>query len=505
MALLEVRGLVKFFGRRKVVDGVSFEVNPGEVVGLLGPNGAGKTTSFRMTTGQLVPNEGTVLFDGQDVSHDPMYRRARLGMGYLSQESSVFRRLTVEQNILAILEAMPFSRSLGRKLRSRERWERTNEVLKRFNLEHVRHTPAGRASGGEKRRLEIARCLVCEPLLIMLDEPFAAVDPRTTEDIRSNIRELAVSGIGILLTDHNVREVLKITDRSYLIKDGQVVTQGTPTKLINDPIAIQAYLGNTFVDDGLWMQAIAERHGQAATANGTTTSGVPTTPAQPASAPSQTAASAPVAPVVAPTVAPAASSESQSPTSSPAPTASNGAGNAPTPGSVYRFGDPAPAPMPSAPLSAPVSPLPPMTAPVSAAPQAASTPTAPAEAAASRVPTIPIMPPTTMTPAAGTRPERPAPGPTPVTEQDHIRRLIELLTVNEHARNAATELVARGRTTLPALFAALERRDVNLRHRAWQVVQQILVISGGYDPFAPEDQRRRQLAQLRDATERRAG
>lgn len=258
MALLEVRGLVKFYTRRKVVDGVSFDVNPGEVVGLLGPNGAGKTTSFRMTTGQVPPHAGEVIFNDQDVTQLPMYKRARLGMGYLSQEPSVFRRLTVEQNILAILEALPYSRSLGRRLNRRERWARTEEVLGRFNLKHVRHTSAGRASGGEKRRLEIARALVCEPMLILLDEPFAAVDPKTTEDIRANIRELAQQGIGILLTDHNVREVLKITDRSYLIKDGQVVTAGTPQQLIRDPIAINEYLGSTFTDD-LSVYGLAER------------------------------------------------------------------------------------------------------------------------------------------------------------------------------------------------------------------------------------------------------
>ena len=250
MALLEVRGLVKFYGSRKVVDGVSFDVNPGEVVGLLGPNGAGKTTSFRMTTGQLAPNAGEVIFDGNDVSRLPMYKRARRGMGYLSQEQSVFRRLSVEQNVLAILEALPYSRSLRRRLTRRERRERTDEVLTRFQLTHIRKNPAGRASGGEKRRLEIARALVCEPLLILLDEPFAAVDPKTKEGIRANIRELADAGIGILLTDHDVREVLKITDRSYLIKDGQVVTKGSPQELIRDPIAIDAYLGTTFNDDG---------------------------------------------------------------------------------------------------------------------------------------------------------------------------------------------------------------------------------------------------------------
>ena len=249
MALLEVQDLVKWYGKRKVVDGVSFEVNAGEVVGLLGANGAGKTTSFRMTTGQIPPNGGIVTFNGQDVTSMAMFRRARLGMGYLTQEQSVFRKLTVEKNLLAILEALPRSRKMGRKLNSRERWARTNEMLERFHLTEVRHTVAARASGGEKRRLEIARCLVCEPLLILLDEPFAAVDPKTTEDIRKNIRELAEQGIGILLTDHNVREVLKITDRSYLLKDGKVVTHGTPQQIINDPVAIREYLGTTFTDN----------------------------------------------------------------------------------------------------------------------------------------------------------------------------------------------------------------------------------------------------------------
>ena len=249
MALLEVRGLVKYYGKRKVVDGVSFEVNAGEVVGLLGGNGAGKTTSFRMTTGQIEPFDGQVMFNGEDVTALPMYQRARRGMGYLTQEQSIFRKLSVEKNILAILEALPRSRSLGRRLTKAERVARTEEVLGRFNLKHVRHNISARASGGEKRRLEIARCLVCEPMLILLDEPFAAVDPKTTEDIRQNIRELAQQGIGILLTDHNVREVLKITDRSYLIAAGQVVTAGTPQQLIRDPIAIREYLGSSFTDN----------------------------------------------------------------------------------------------------------------------------------------------------------------------------------------------------------------------------------------------------------------
>src|SRR5437667_1723043 len=249
MPLLEVRGLVKYYGRRKVVAGVDFEVEAGEVVGLLGPNGAGKTTSFRMTTGQITPNDGRVTFNGHDVTPLPMFRRARLGMGYLTQETSVFRKLTAEQNILAILEAMPSCRSLGRKLTSKERHQRTDEVLEQFGLTRVRKNNAARLSGGEKRRLEIARCLVCEPLLILLDEPFTGIDPKTIGDIQQIVRDLCKQGISILLTDHNVRETLKITERSYLIKDGKVRTHGTPQQIIHDPIAISEYLGNSFSDD----------------------------------------------------------------------------------------------------------------------------------------------------------------------------------------------------------------------------------------------------------------
>src|SRR5438105_124057 len=251
MPILEARGLVKYYGRRKVVDGVDFDVDAGEVVGLLGPNGAGKTTSFRMTTGQITPHGGQVRFNGQDVTLLPMYRRARLGMGYLSQETSVFRKLSVEQNILAILEAMPVCRSLGRSLNRRERRQRTDAILEQFGLNRLRKNNAARLSGGEKRRLEIARCLVCEPLLILLDEPFTGIDPITIADIRQIVRDLSKQGIGILVTDHNVRETLKITDRSYLIKDGKVRTQGKPQQLIQDPIAIKEYLGSSFNEDGL--------------------------------------------------------------------------------------------------------------------------------------------------------------------------------------------------------------------------------------------------------------
>jgi lipopolysaccharide export system ATP-binding protein len=249
MSLLTVKGLVKYYGRRPVVNGVDFEVSQGEVVGLLGPNGAGKTTSFRMATGQITPNAGSVWFNGEDVTSLPMYQRARLGMGYLSQETSVFRKLTVEQNILAILELMPKARTLDRALTRTERYERMEAVILRFGLTKVRKNAAARLSGGEKRRLEIARCLVCEPLLILLDEPFTGIDPITIAEIRQIILELRNEGIGILLTDHNVHEALKITTRSYLIKDGKVRTHGSPAEIVRDPVAIAEYLGTGFNDN----------------------------------------------------------------------------------------------------------------------------------------------------------------------------------------------------------------------------------------------------------------
>jgi lipopolysaccharide export system ATP-binding protein len=344
------------------VDGVDFQVHAGEIVGLLGPNGAGKTTSFRMATGQITPHSGRVIFAGHDVTRLPMYRRARLGLGYLSQETSVFRKLSVEQNILAILEAMPICRSLGRKLLRRERWQRTDEVLEQFGLTHVRKNNASRLSGGERRRLEIARCLVCEPLLILLDEPFTGIDPITIADIRQIVHDLARQMIGILVTDHNVRETLKITDRSYLIKDGRVRTQGTPQQIIHDPIAIQEYLGAGFVEDGF-----------------------------------------------------------------------------------HALVTPPPA--------------------ASAAPAAAAVHL--------------------------------------VLEQEKVHRLIEALRGPGQA-GAAAELLQRGRTAVPVLLEALERRDVELRRQAFTLLQRLF--GGGllFDPFAPESQRRQQIAHLRERFERKA-
>jgi lipopolysaccharide export system ATP-binding protein len=360
MPLLEVKGLVKYYGRRCVVNGVDFQVDAGEVVGLLGPNGAGKTTSFRMTTGQITPNDGVVYFNGEDVTGLPMYQRARLGMGYLTQETSVFRKLSTEQNILAILEILPKVRSLGRALTRQERWDRTDQALTQFGLTHVRKNNAARLSGGEKRRLEIARCLVCEPMLILLDEPFTGIDPITIADIRQIVRDLRSQGIGMLLTDHNVREALKITDRSYLIKDGKVRTHGTPHEIVRDPIAINEYLGQGFNDD-FFMH-------------------------------------------------------------------------------------------------------PPQTQ------------TAPVEEPAVRL----------------------------VLEQEKIHRLIERLKTDDQA-NAAAELKQRGQAAVPGLIEALDRRDVDMRAQAHQVLQEILGRPVAFDAYAPEAQRRQQLLGLREQFTRKAG
>lgn len=239
--LLEARRLEKSYGARKVVDDVNFSVDDGEIVGLLGPNGAGKTTSFRMTIGMISPDGGTVHFLGRDVTRLPMYKRARRGMGYLSQEPSVFQRLTVEDNLMAICETLRLSRH--------ERRQKVEELLDLFGIAHVRKNLARNVSGGERRKLEIARALVTNPRLILLDEPFSGVDPKAVEDLRREISRLREAGIAILLTDHNVHETLKVTDRSYVIHRGKVVCSGTPAQIINDPVVREAYLGNTFRGD----------------------------------------------------------------------------------------------------------------------------------------------------------------------------------------------------------------------------------------------------------------
>lgn len=236
MPLLVAEGLQKTYGRRRVVDGVSFEVERGEIVGLLGPNGAGKTTSFRMTCGMIEPDAGRVTLAGHDVTRWPMYRRARDGgMGYLAQESSVFRKLTVEQNLLGMMEMLGMERA--------KRIERCSELLDQFNIAKLRKSLAQSLSGGERRRLEIARSLVSDPQIILLDEPFTGIDPVTIASIQDIIRALRASGIAILITDHQVRETLQITDRSYVIRDGRVLCHGQPDEVLRHPEARKYYFG----------------------------------------------------------------------------------------------------------------------------------------------------------------------------------------------------------------------------------------------------------------------
>ena len=241
MSLLSARDLVKSYGGRRVVDGVGFDVGEGEIVGLLGRNGAGKTTSFRMAIGMISPERGRVAFRGEDVTHLPMYRHALAGMGYLSQEPSVFQRLTVEQNLQAILETVGLSRLARR--------QRAAELLEQFGLRHKARELARTCSGGERRRLEIARALVTRPRLLLLDEPFAAVDPHTVEELQEEVRRLASAGIAILVTDHNVQQTLRICDRAYIIHEGRNLREGDPRSIINDPEVREAYLASTFRGD----------------------------------------------------------------------------------------------------------------------------------------------------------------------------------------------------------------------------------------------------------------
>ncbi len=236
--LLFTRGLRKVYDGRAVVDGVDIEVRKGEIVGLLGPNGAGKTTSFYMIVGLVRPNGGKVFFDGKDATDQPMYQRARLGMGYLPQEESIFRRLTVRENILAVMETQEYS--------DYERDQQCEQLLEKFGIAHVADNLALTLSGGEKRRLTIARSLVTEPKLIMLDEPFSGVDPLAVEDIQKIILMLRSVGLAILITDHNVRETLGIVDRAYLIHEGKVLLHGTRDYIVNHPLARENYLGANF-------------------------------------------------------------------------------------------------------------------------------------------------------------------------------------------------------------------------------------------------------------------
>lgn len=235
---LVARHLQKTYGSRRVVNDVNIEVNTGEVVGLLGANGAGKTTTFYMMVGLEKTETGQILLRGEDVTSLPMYLRARLGLGYLPQEASIFRKMSAEQNILAVLETMPLS--------SAERSARLEELLEEFGVTHVRKTRGDALSGGERRRVEIARCLASNPQIILLDEPFAGIDPLAIDDIREIILYLKRRGIGILITDHNVRETLGITDRAYIMAEGRILKSGIPSDLVNDEEVRRSYLGERF-------------------------------------------------------------------------------------------------------------------------------------------------------------------------------------------------------------------------------------------------------------------
>lgn len=235
---LESRDLVKSYKSRRVVDGVSIHIDKGEIVGLLGPNGAGKTTTFYMIVGLVRPDTGAIVFNNSDITRYPVYKRAQAGLGYLAQEPSVFRRLTVEENVLAILETLPLGRA--------ERRGRLGELLTGFNLEKVAKQKAYTLSGGERRKLEIARALVRNPDILMLDEPFAGVDPLAVSDIQQVVRNLQTQGYGILITDHNVRETLSVVDRAYLLYEGRVLCEGSSETLINDPEVRKRYLGAEF-------------------------------------------------------------------------------------------------------------------------------------------------------------------------------------------------------------------------------------------------------------------
>ena len=235
---ITAKNIVKTYRKRRVVDGISLEVKQGEIVGLLGPNGAGKTTSFYMMVGLVKPNAGYVFLDTKDVTHEPMFRRAQMGIGYLAQEASVFRKLSVEDNILAVLEMTNLSKA--------EQSEKLESLLNEFGLQHIRKNKGDLLSGGERRRTEIARCLATDPKFILLDEPFAGVDPIAVEDIQQIVSKLKDRNIGILITDHNVHETLSITDRAYLLFEGKILKSGTAEELASDEQVRKVYLGQNF-------------------------------------------------------------------------------------------------------------------------------------------------------------------------------------------------------------------------------------------------------------------
>ncbi|MBN1294941.1 MAG: LPS export ABC transporter ATP-binding protein [Candidatus Latescibacteria bacterium] len=236
--ILRTENLIKKFKKRIVVNGVSISIKQGQIVGLLGPNGAGKTTTFRMVVGIYKPNKGKIFLDARDITKRPMYKRARLGINYLPQEPSIFRKMTVEENIMSILQTI--------RMKRKQRKERLNELLEELGVTHIRKSIAYTLSGGERRRVEIARALVTSPKFILLDEPFAGIDPIAVEDIQNIVAGLKDKGLGILITDHNVRETLAITDKAYIMADGVILTEGSSEFLANDPDARKIYLGERF-------------------------------------------------------------------------------------------------------------------------------------------------------------------------------------------------------------------------------------------------------------------
>ena len=235
---LATQSVEKTYGRRRVVNGVSIEVNGGEIVGLLGPNGAGKTTTFYMIVGMIRPNQGSILLDGTDITQMPMYKRARLGIGYLPQEPSIFRGLSVEDNLMAVIETMPYARS--------ERKAVVDAMLEQLDIGHIRKSMGYQLSGGERRRVEITRALVAKPKFMLLDEPFAGIDPIAVQDLQSIVRKLKAQGLGVLITDHNVRDTLSITDRAYVMYEGSIKRAGTAAELAADTEVREIYLGSSF-------------------------------------------------------------------------------------------------------------------------------------------------------------------------------------------------------------------------------------------------------------------
>jgi len=238
MALLETKNLVKKYSGRTVVNRISLHIPPRGIVGLLGRNGAGKTTTFRMVIGMIRPDDGTVIFEGHDITNLPMYKRARLGIGYLSQEPSIFQRLSVRENLLAVLETMSLSRA--------ERNRRADILVEHFGLTEVAGSQGKFLSGGERRKLEIARAMVTEPSLILLDEPFSGVDPIAVQDLQDEIRRLVASGVGLLITDHNVERTLEVVDKAYIIDHGRAIAAGSPSEIVQNQLVRKTYLGNTF-------------------------------------------------------------------------------------------------------------------------------------------------------------------------------------------------------------------------------------------------------------------